>query len=213
MNRTKQFALDNQSCYFMVQDTLQARFWAGKRVRYSVIELQTEQKPDYRTLTATYTRATTIIASVTQYIDTIVTNYETVDRLANTTSTYVSQVGRSPPTQTTDCIVPIIPTQLIGLNDSRTEPNRAMYASIIQYKNTTYTEPGVPQYFTSTRLSKSFKFHQSPVRTDYSNVLRDLNSCHVTQVSHLTPILTLDRIIFPSQQLPPSYPVRCLITL
>lgn len=115
----------------MVQDTLQARFWAGKSIRYCVIELQTEQALEYRTLTASFTRATTIITSVTQYIDTIITNYVTVESLANTTSTYISQIGRIPPTQTIACNVPTIPTQLIGLNDSRIEPNKTMYASTI----------------------------------------------------------------------------------
>ena len=131
MNRTKQSALDNQACCFMVQDTLQARFWAGKPIRYCGMELQTEKGPEYRTLTTTFTRATTIIASVTQYVDTTITNYETLDSLSNTTSTYVSQIGRIPATQTIDCNVPIIPTQLIGLNDSRNEPSKTLYASII----------------------------------------------------------------------------------
>ena len=115
----------------MVQDTLQARFWAGKLVWYCEMKLQTEINLDYKTLTATFTKATTIVASVTRYIDTIITNYETVDSWINTTSTYVSQVGSIPPTQTMDCNVPIIPTQLVGLNDSRNEPNKTMYASII----------------------------------------------------------------------------------
>ena len=131
MNRTGESAFDHQACCFMVQDTLQARFWAGKLVRYCEMKLQTEKNLDYKTLTATFTKATTIIASVTRYIDTIITNYETVDSWTNTTSTYVSQVGSIPPTQTMDCNVPIIPTQLVGLNDSRNEPNKTMYASII----------------------------------------------------------------------------------
>ena len=37
-----------------------------------------------------------------------------------------------------DCIVPMIPTEMVGLNDPRAEPNKTMYASIIDYKNATY---------------------------------------------------------------------------
>ena len=115
----------------MVHDTLQASFWAGKPIRYCGMELQTEKGPEHRTLTATFARATPINASVTQYVDTTITNYKTLDSLTDTTSTYVSQIGRIHAAQTMDCNVPIIPTQLIGLNDSRNEPNKTLYASII----------------------------------------------------------------------------------
>ena len=114
MNGTNQFAFNNQACCFMVQDALQARFWAGKHIRCCGIGLQAEKMLEYRTLTATFTRVTTIIASVTRYIDTTITSWETLDSLTNTTSTYVSQIGSIPATQTIDCNVPIIP--LTGSN-------------------------------------------------------------------------------------------------
>ncbi|MCJ1224451.1 hypothetical protein MMC12_001096 [Toensbergia leucococca] len=122
-------ALASNSCCFVFQDLVEERWFASE---YSVLSTNNPSitREDYSTTYFYYEiNVTSLITSVTQYIDTTVTNYNTVVTTSNSTASQIHDIA----------------TDQIGLVDNRapgpSETATELQGTIVVTAGTTVTSP------------------------------------------------------------------------